>query len=1123
MPEKSKKVLLSALPWNGGLKIKQRGVIWTITVEARFGSGSSSYDPKVFYEHLYHKHIKEMPLKQRLDWDGVLPGDSRHVMSMMRLFSHNKAKVYSSAALLSLYKNKEFNNEVAFSALGELLKDDEDFKRSAKLKGLRKRCQNRFLGIGYQQIPPGNRSAHVHYAATILNTLSDTKETVDLEIEFVDQLKVYLSKTSGSSLPTTPAKPDKSVGNSAFFSNGVNESADVECSGPCSILEYLKQHVSPAIEILTRAFTKPYWTNMLANAVTKSVLTQMKNFQPREQPEKQYNIYIQLKELAQHTTFKDQIQLYETFTPSLEFWADHVISLASEQVDKVIKMERSKHGESEKYWTDWQEEGPEWRESAIAINGIFHTCQLTWRDLTWQDSVESMQYGLRLFKGMHKLFIKYVDDFLHIIMLDDVFNQYEFVIIMLNVLGGMTYLKKTQEMVNEYMEILSSSYSKALNQIIKQSNEEIGSASLEADERAEQLVMEFCNSQVKAIDKFVKADKLTGGVHEFAQTHLLPWLNNLFRFLNEHLEFEASQTHFKRMVHSEMFTLCEKRIHEHFKTLLQKRKKETSGFAQIIAALPDLNNFRKEMHLEPSQILAEIEKDLYPRCSPTCDLINHQMALIKPLDPTMGDVTFRTGFIESTETLIVQLKSVENLRPRSGDEYCNFSVTVAVFPVTKEPFILTNRTQPHKQKNELDFELDIGDENSGRFVFHLPNRSYSRSAAFITVDLYHQIPATLHKKFAGHVVLPFEEVNEIDNEEHLKYVSNITRCFRKFEHVDSPEYKELGHRRDKLAKEFVDRYDKHRHGSLRLETSGWAVVKESQYSSDLIAQHYFDIVNKIGEKSEDIDKIQDYVDLQLAWHETKEELLLKIWKFSQKVPRPDQSEVNSSLCLRFVPTKCKEKSTRVYPNSTEVDLEKQQDSDFSFKLGMINYNFHASFLQIILFDNTRSAIPGKKFKRFFRGQVLLPLSDIHPIDATDKFRSVGLKRYPFKPLSITDDFEAWKVLLKRKDDVAKKHVQEVKSFMDLEAIKYPFDKDLWADPVPKLSRTLITDHLANMAEFMDATEGNLGELKFDLKVDNLTVNLELKSIYEVKPNEGESNCNFGIEINVIPSSVSPYR
>ena len=55
---------------------------------------------------------------------------------------------------------------------------------------------------------------------------------------------------------------------------------------------------------------------------------------------------------------------------------------------------------------------------------------------------------------MHSVFKSYVRSFLDIILSDDIFNRYEFVILLENVLQSMQYLRNTLKMVSQYMEEL---------------------------------------------------------------------------------------------------------------------------------------------------------------------------------------------------------------------------------------------------------------------------------------------------------------------------------------------------------------------------------------------------------------------------------------------------------------------------------------------------------------------------------------------------------------------------------------------------------------------------------------------------------------------------------------------
>ena len=68
------------------------------------------------------------------------------------------------------------------------------------------------------------------------------------------------------------------------------------------------------------------------------------------------------------------------------------------------------------------------------MNGIFRTCFLTWKSLAWPDRMLNVQFGCRLFVGIHQTFKSFVADFFAVVNADDEFDRRELVIILLNVL-----------------------------------------------------------------------------------------------------------------------------------------------------------------------------------------------------------------------------------------------------------------------------------------------------------------------------------------------------------------------------------------------------------------------------------------------------------------------------------------------------------------------------------------------------------------------------------------------------------------------------------------------------------------------------------------------------------------
>ena len=110
------------------------------------------------------------------------------------------------------------------------------------------------------------------------------------------------------------------------------------------------------------------------------------------------------------------LDLASVFEPFLFAWVDLVKIKASEQVSISMGMTRDTHKEllarrpSTRSWRSTTSTS-DWTETAGYINGIFDTCNYTRRELDWPDPVRNVEFGRRLFLGMHEVFIEYVGEF----------------------------------------------------------------------------------------------------------------------------------------------------------------------------------------------------------------------------------------------------------------------------------------------------------------------------------------------------------------------------------------------------------------------------------------------------------------------------------------------------------------------------------------------------------------------------------------------------------------------------------------------------------------------------------------------------------------------------------------
>ena len=109
------------------------------------------------------------------------------------------------------------------------------------------------------------------------------------------------------------------------------------------------------------------------------------------------------------------LDLASVFEPFLFAWVDLVKIKASEQVSKAMGFTREAHKKlltrslSTRSWKSTS--STDWTETAGYINGIFDTCIYDWRELDWPDPVRNVEFGRRLFLGLHDVFIGYVGEF----------------------------------------------------------------------------------------------------------------------------------------------------------------------------------------------------------------------------------------------------------------------------------------------------------------------------------------------------------------------------------------------------------------------------------------------------------------------------------------------------------------------------------------------------------------------------------------------------------------------------------------------------------------------------------------------------------------------------------------
>ena len=109
-------------------------------------------------------------------------------------------------------------------------------------------------------------------------------------------------------------------------------------------------------------------------------------------------------------------------------------------------------------------------------------------------------------------------------------------------------------------------------------------------------------------------------------------------------------------------------------------------------------------------------------CKYLTEILNERENFSAEENNITGNIKFKIGYLTSTlrsssqpqddqPPLYVQLESVHNLRPRTGRQNCNFSLTVTVLPVDNEKGSLRERTAVFHERTSHIFDLTSGEPN----------------------------------------------------------------------------------------------------------------------------------------------------------------------------------------------------------------------------------------------------------------------------------------------------------------------------------------------------------------------------------------------------------------------------
>lgn len=1085
-------VLIRDLPWRRTVKVSQKGAYWTLQMKGVFEEGKQ-FDLGGHLKMLYGTYLRQLTQESRYEWNGELKGPWKFIDVMAKPFYTLNRSFLLLDTLASLYVELPFNNlimaQVIHTALTETSDIDDDSEGSGIVKYYLE-CANRFLGIAWKELPGSYRIRQLQCIVQNLDQLQQDKTEESLkkvESNMTKTLEKYLKRESEQTL-----------------------------------YEYMDGHAMLMIhQVIGKFKENNLWMVMFCNVVVKAVLQVVRaKYDLNLDIRKMNRVFVTLLEIQGMSTLKKD-DLFHVFEKFVRPWIDMTVTEARTQVRRVIDEESANHKQSPATWDDWSEEKMDWLESSIHLNGIFQSCFVTWEELQWNDLAFHLDLGLQLFQGMHGVFQEYVKSYMDIVLADQKFEKHELVIVLHNVVEGMEYLHFFLNTIS--VRITNAKDSEKLEDVqaeLMKMSEVFSQASIEADDQVEDIVIKFCEFQRQIFKYFFEQGVLIGSNFEDIgddEDTLLSHINSLLEFLFKHIESEKYRSLLKR----EIFGVLDEELELMFNKANDRyeKTKKPEEFEKVASVLPFVIQFRRNMGMTDGDVLVKIHKDLYPRGTGTHDLIAtvvEEMAGPKS-EGQRGKITFSAKYDEEFQTVHVELFQVEEipLRKKDKEELPNLFVSMTLFPLTREPFIIRQKTLCFEKRQNIEF-----DRSTGKFYFHLNRNSFDPTTLLLQLEVSYQL-ALLHSTVAGLTYIRLEDM--VGDKVTKQLVLPEAHALKIVEAV------ELKGRKDPQAKDFIRRLENQVHRKKVIQTQEWA-SEDNHVSSYLISSHLERLLAVEAENTNSKNQTVGHIEVKLGFNETSEDIYIDILKVDGVRRRLKRNRVQFSVGFRVLPLSrlhAKETFTQIYcgthyfrPSSETDPMHKEEKC---IKMRDVTYNYHRSFLQILLFDNERPHLLETKAQRFFRGHVLLPFADIHPYSAQLNFRYVAAQRYTFVSIRADDDVDL-KRLRGRKDDLAKSYVKEFDAFRDQEGFSYPYHKDEWVERVILPSYTLIGKHLELLYKSAVVPLEENGHLIFTISqgITPHAFEIALESLTGLIPLADSQTCNFEISMDILPSSKAPF-
>ncbi len=338
------------IPIRSGLNLSHGSVMWTVSIKlANASAVDKSFDVRLLALALVHSTLSEMSREQRLSWDGCLNARGEEVLSLCWPFFHESLWPLARAeSLVVAHAKHHFNSRVMLEAVTAVVAKRKKVKIVAEIQGLKEFL--RFCGKSLAEFnvptlkeehdPQLNQINYLIHALAIL-------EEEEIFGVFLESYQTHVEKRIESQIGTAI---------------NLEEHLLFAVSYVIPTLNYFKKHYGDLGN---------HCTARLASAMLSMSWPMCEMVIPLNSDsdgELTFQLFQRYRQIVVFSPAHEEA-FYDLFEQCLSSWVDAIGCKAMQQVSKALEIHYSKEDEDD------------WMETAISVDGIFRSCEITWMEV----------------------------------------------------------------------------------------------------------------------------------------------------------------------------------------------------------------------------------------------------------------------------------------------------------------------------------------------------------------------------------------------------------------------------------------------------------------------------------------------------------------------------------------------------------------------------------------------------------------------------------------------------------------------------------------------------------------------------------------------------------------------